>query len=76
MLSLNSYRLTFEAVHVFRTNGFLVYIPSYALKGPVYVENKQKEVLRVGKLGASWQSGVVWQDKHAIRVETVEGPQT
>jgi len=59
-----------------RTNGFLVYIPSYALKGPVYVENKQKEVLRVGKLGASWQSGVVWQDKHAIRVETVEGTQT
>ena len=28
-----------------RDNGFLVYIPVYAIKGPVYLENREKEVL-------------------------------
>lgn len=27
-----------------RDNGFLVYIPVYAIKGPVYLENREKEV--------------------------------
>ena len=30
-----------------RDNGFLVYIPVYAIKGPVYLENREKEVLCV-----------------------------
>ena len=32
-----------------RSNGFLVYIPCYALKGPVYLENKQKEVVHISR---------------------------
>ena len=28
-----------------RDNGVLVYIPQYAIKGPVYLESKEKEVL-------------------------------
>jgi len=56
-----------------RENGFLVYIPQYAIKGPVYLESKEKEVLYCGKLGPTWQLGVVTKKEMFVKVETLEG---
>merc|ERR1712079_641956 len=56
-----------------RENGFLVYIPQYAIKGPVYLESKEKEVLFCGKLGPTWQRGVVTKKETFVKVETLEG---
>jgi len=56
-----------------RENGFLVYIPVYAIKGPVYLENKEKEVLYCGRLGPVWQKGLVTKKETFVKVETIEG---
>jgi len=56
-----------------RENGFLVYIPQYALKGPVYLESKEKEVLYCGRLGPTWQVGLVTKKELFVKVETIEG---
>ena len=34
-------------IFALRDNGALVYVPQYGLKGPVYLESKDKEVLLV-----------------------------
>ena len=56
-----------------RENGFIVYIPRYAIKGPVYLESKEKEVLYCGRLGPVWQRGVVTRRDTFVKVETIEG---
>ena len=56
-----------------RDNGFLVYIPQYAIKGPVYLESKTKEVLFCGKLGPTWDRGVVTKRDNFVKVETLSG---
>jgi len=56
-----------------KENGFLVYIPQYAIKGPVYLESKEKEVLYCGKHGPTWQVGVVTKKEMFVKVETIEG---
>jgi DIS3-like exonuclease 1 len=56
-----------------RENGFLVYIPQYAIKGPVYLESREKEVLYCGRLGPTWQMGVVTKKEMFVKVETIEG---
>merc|ERR1712142_1312960 len=56
-----------------RENGFLVYIPQYALKGPVYLESKEKEVLYCGRLRPTWQVGLVTKKELFVKVETIEG---
>jgi len=60
-------------VYSLRSNGFLVYIPAYALKGPVYLENKEREVIYSSRHGLVWQKGVVTQREHFVKVETIEG---
>ena len=62
-----------------RSNGFLVYVPRYALKGPVYLTQGKSDdqVLYLNsKLGPVFQSGVVWAEDHAVHVDTVDGAQT
>jgi hypothetical protein len=56
-----------------RENGFIVYIPSYAIKGPVYLENREKEVIYCGRLGPVWQKGLVTKKEAFVKVETIEG---
>merc|ERR1712156_260752 len=56
-----------------KENGFIVYIPVYAIKGPVYLENKNKEVLYCGRLGPVWQRGLVTKREAFVKVETIEG---
>ena len=56
-----------------RDNGFLVYLPQYAIKGPVYLENKEKEVLYCGKLGPTWQKGIVTRKEMYVKVDTIDG---
>jgi DIS3-like exonuclease 1 len=44
-LSLADERCIVDGViYSLRTNGFLVHIPAYGLKGPVYLENKVKSI--------------------------------
>lgn len=62
-----------------RANGFLVYIPKYALKGPVYLQNQKQEsqvLFHHENHGPMFQSGLLWNDEHSINVETVDGVQT
>ena len=56
-----------------RDNGFLVYIPQYAIKGPVYLESRSKEVLYCGKLGPTWQVGMVSRKVDYVKVDTIDG---
>ena len=79
-------------IFALRDNGVLVYVPQYGLKGPVYLESKDKEViflfsmlsvfdgnlykmkvLYCGKLGPTWQRGVVTKRENFVKVETLEG---
>ena len=48
-------------------------MPAYALKGPVYLENKSREVVYAGPMGLLWQKGVITQREHFVKVETLEG---
>jgi hypothetical protein len=57
-----------------RSNGFLVYVPRYALKGPVYLEQTncgEEEVLyhdeRLG--GPMWTTGKLLEEGDQIHVE-------
>ena len=54
-----------------KENGFIVYIPVYAIKGPVYLENKEKEVLYCGRLGPVWQRGLVTKREAFVKVRLV-----
>ena len=56
-----------------RDNGFLVYIPQYAIKGPVYLESRDRQVLYCGKLGPTWQVGIVTRKEMFVKVDTIDG---
>merc|ERR1719233_2282015 len=60
-------------IYSLRPNGFLVHIPAYGLKGPVYLESKEKEVLYNGCHGLVWQRGVVTMADFSVKVETIDG---
>ncbi|ESO87500.1 hypothetical protein LOTGIDRAFT_127673 [Lottia gigantea] len=60
-----------------RINGFLVYIPRYGIKGPVYLRNKEGQVVYINKQGDSeWLSGSINKDDQSISVQTIHGSQT
>uniref|UniRef100_A0A671X7B6 DIS3-like exonuclease 1 n=1 Tax=Sparus aurata TaxID=8175 RepID=A0A671X7B6_SPAAU len=45
-------------VYSIRNNGLLVYIPEYGVKGPVYLKNREGQVVAAGEDGScEWQSG-------------------
>ncbi|XP_037088465.1 DIS3-like exonuclease 1 [Pollicipes pollicipes] len=66
-----------------RENGFLVHIPAYALRGPVYLQQKDGQVAWVGDEKVSWESesrvqwlnGDVIQNDSDVTVRTELGEQ-
>ncbi len=54
-----------------RANGFLVYVPRYALKGPVYMvqEDKEEVLYYKANFGPVWTKGKVKQDVNSLTVE-------
>ena len=58
-----------------RANGFIVYVPTYALKGPVYLQDKGGDkVLYIHKRhGPMWIEGDLSIDEHAIHVIPADG---
>ena len=59
-----------------RANGFLVFIPRYALKGPVFLQNAEKPILFVRKnVGPVWEDGSLIESDHGIVVQTNKGKQ-
>lgn len=56
-------------VYSIRNNGLLVYIPEYGVKGPVYLKNREGQVVAAGEDGScEWQSGSLRQ--HSDRIST------
>ena len=54
-----------------RDNGVLVYVPRYALKGPVHLRQKDGQVLWYRKgVGPVWLDGTVKQDVNQVTVES------
>ena len=43
----NSRCVVDAVIFALRDNGFLVYVPQYGLKGPVYLESRDKEVRKI-----------------------------
>ncbi|XP_040572324.1 DIS3-like exonuclease 1 [Lepeophtheirus salmonis] len=58
-----------------KSNGFIVYIPRYALKGPVYLSNAEDQVLwHDKKSNPSWETGLLWtEEDNSIHIETLHG---
>ncbi|KAK6178827.1 hypothetical protein SNE40_011323 [Patella caerulea] len=55
-----------------RVNGFLVFMPRYGIKGPVYLRNKEGQVVFIGKDGKpEWTSGTLVRDDKSITVNTL-----
>ena len=40
----------------------------YVFEGPVYLENKEREVIYQGSHGLVWQKGVLTQKEHFVKV--------
>lgn len=56
-------------VYSIRNNGLLVYIPEYGVKGPVYLNNREGQVVAAGEDGScEWQSGSLRH--HSDRIST------
>ncbi|KAM6943023.1 DIS3-like exonuclease 1 [Xenentodon cancila] len=56
-------------IYAIRDNGVLVFIPEYGVKGPVYIKNKEGQVVSAGPDGdCEWLSGSV--QRHADRIST------
>ncbi|KAM6950358.1 LOW QUALITY PROTEIN: DIS3-like exonuclease 1 [Lycodopsis pacificus] len=56
-------------IYSIRDNGVLVFVPEYGVKGPVYMRNREGEVVAVGEDGAcEWQSGSV--RRHSDHIST------
>ncbi|XP_072235996.1 DIS3-like exonuclease 1 [Leuresthes tenuis] len=56
-------------VYSIRDNGVLVFVPEYGVKGPVYVKNKEGQVVSAAPDGScEWQSGSV--RRYADRITT------
>uniref|UniRef100_A0A3Q1ECR6 DIS3-like exonuclease 1 n=1 Tax=Acanthochromis polyacanthus TaxID=80966 RepID=A0A3Q1ECR6_9TELE len=64
-------------IYAIRDNGVLVFIPEYGVKGPVYLRNKEGQVVSVGPDGGcDWQSGSVRRHLDRISTESVGGSAT
>uniref|UniRef100_A0AAQ5YLT3 DIS3-like exonuclease 1 n=1 Tax=Amphiprion ocellaris TaxID=80972 RepID=A0AAQ5YLT3_AMPOC len=64
-------------IYAIRDNGVLVFIPEYGVKGPVYLRNKEGQVVSVGPDGGcDWQSGSVRRHHDRISTESASGSAT
>ena len=59
-----------------RQNGFIVYVPCYALKGPVYLQQHQDVLYLHKKHGPMWKPGKIVAESHQIHVEPEDGKRT
>lgn len=64
-------------IYAIRDNGVLVFIPEYGVKGPVYLRNKEGQVVSVGPDGScDWQSGSIRQHQDHITTNSTSGSAT
>ncbi|KAF7648914.1 hypothetical protein LDENG_00150350 [Lucifuga dentata] len=64
-------------VYAIRDNGVLVFVPQYGVKGPVYMKNREGQVVTVGKDGTcEWQSGSVRRFPDRISITCSSGSTT
>ncbi|KAI3377082.1 hypothetical protein L3Q82_000059 [Scortum barcoo] len=66
-------RCTADAIiYSIRDNGVLVFVPEYGVKGPVYLKNREGQVVSAGLDGScEWQSGSV--RRHSDHITTTSG---
>ncbi|XP_064191621.1 DIS3-like exonuclease 1 [Anguilla rostrata] len=64
-------------VYAVRANGLLVFIPQYGVKGPVYLKNREGQVVSVQQDGScEWQSGSLQRRTDRISCSTAAGTHT
>ncbi|TKS70505.1 DIS3-like exonuclease 1 [Collichthys lucidus] len=64
-------------IYSIRNNGILVFVPEYGVKGPVYVKNRDGQVVAAGPDGScEWQSGSVRQHSDHISTTSSCGTST
>ncbi|XP_062570855.1 DIS3-like exonuclease 1 [Saccostrea cucullata] len=60
-----------------RANGLMVFVPRYGIKGPVYLRNKEGQVIFVSGSGQSeWTSGSITKSDRSICVNSELGSQS
>ncbi|XP_029000136.1 DIS3-like exonuclease 1 [Betta splendens] len=64
-------------IYSIRDNGVLVFVPEYGLKGPVYMRNREDQVVAVAPDGrCEWQSGSVRRHRDHIVTSSASGTST
>lgn len=64
-------------IYSIRDNGVLVFVPEYGVKGPVYLRNREGQVVSVGQDGScEWQSGSVRRHSDHITTTSICGSST
>lgn len=64
-------------IYSIRDNGVLVFLPEYGVKGPVYLRNREGQVVSVGQDGScEWQSGSVRRHSDHITTTSICGSST
>ncbi|XP_030017534.1 DIS3-like exonuclease 1 isoform X2 [Sphaeramia orbicularis] len=65
------------AIYAIRDNGVLVFVPQYGVKGPVYLKNRDGEVVTVGQDGrCEWKTGSVKRYSEHISTTCSSGTST
>ncbi|XP_048763599.2 DIS3-like exonuclease 1 [Ostrea edulis] len=60
-----------------RANGLMVFVPRYGIRGPVYLRNKDGQVIFVMNTGHSeWTNGNITKSEGSISINSVLGTQT
>ncbi|KAF3686767.1 DIS3-like exonuclease 1 [Channa argus] len=61
-------------IYSVRTNGVLVFVPEYGIRGPVYMKNREGQVVAAGQDGScKWQSGSVRRYTDRITTTSTAG---
>ncbi|CAJ1050140.1 DIS3-like exonuclease 1 [Xyrichtys novacula] len=64
-------------IYAIRDNGVLAFVPEYGLKAPVYLKNREGQVISVGPDGGcDWQSGSVRRSSDHISTTSTCGSST
>ncbi|XP_068438038.1 DIS3-like exonuclease 1 isoform X2 [Clinocottus analis] len=64
-------------IYSIRDNGVLAFVPEYGVKGPVYMKNREGQVVAVGEDGVcEWQSGAVRRHPDCITTSSGRGTAT
>ncbi|XP_034143266.1 DIS3-like exonuclease 1 isoform X2 [Esox lucius] len=64
-------------IYAIRTNGVLVFIPQYGLKGALYLRNREGQVVRVSQDGRCvWEAGSLQRSLDHVSTTTASGTST